>query len=227
MESYAKLRAMTAKPPWITPMGTRAPRPRRMPEERREELLQRLAELILVEGFAHLTVDDLASRLQCSKSTLYAIAPSKEQLVAAAVRHFFKQTNERIEGKVAPITDPGERIAAYLSGVGAELRRMSPQCYGDMVSSEPTAEIYAKNSLAAARRVREFIQAGIADGAFRAVNAEFVGAAVSLLVDGIQHGELLERTGLSSGDAFTELANLVLDALTGHPPAKSTRRTRR
>lgn len=226
MESYAKLRAMTSKPPWITPLGARA-RPRRMPEARREELLQRLEDLILVEGFAHLTVDDVASRLQCSKSTLYGIAASKEQLVAAAVRHFFREATERIEGKVAPITDPAQRIATYLAGVGTEMRRMSPQCYGDMVSSAPTAEIYAKNSLAAARRVGEFIQTGIAAGAFRAVNAEFVGASVSLLIDGIQHGELLERTGLSSGDAFTELANLVLDALTDHRATKSTRRSRR
>ena len=53
-------------------------------------------------------------------------------------------------------------------------------------------------------------------GAFRAINAEFVGAAVSLLIDGIQHGELLDRSGLSMADAYTELGGLVLAALTNH-----------
>lgn len=213
MRSYD---TMTSKPPWMTPLGVRAPRGRRMPEGRRAELLQRLEDLLLVDGFARLTVDDLASRLQCSKSTLYTIAASKEQLVLATVEHFFHEATARVEAKIAPIDDPSQRIAAYLAGLGEELRRMSPDCYLDMVSFEATAQTYAANSLAAARRVREFIQDGIAAGSFRAVNAEFVGVAVSLLIDGIQHGELLDRTGLSFGDAYTELSGLVLSALTNH-----------
>jgi hypothetical protein len=46
------------------------------------------------------------------------------------------------------------------------------------------------------------------------VHAQFVGESVGLLVDGIQHGDLLERTGLSSGDAYRELSGLVLATLT-------------
>ncbi|MEV4313964.1 TetR/AcrR family transcriptional regulator [Actinocrispum sp. NPDC049592] len=189
-----------------------------MSDSRREELLLRLENLILAEGFARLTVDDLASRLQCSKSTLYAIAASKEQLVVVAMRHFFREATARVAEKVASITDPPQRIAAYLSGLGEELRHMSPECYADMVSAEATAEIYAKHSLATAHRVRESIQDGVASGAFRAVNADFAGGAVSLLIDGIQHGELLDRTGLSTADAYTELAAFVLSALTNRSP---------
>ncbi|MFE0021958.1 TetR/AcrR family transcriptional regulator [Amycolatopsis sp. NPDC059021] len=210
---------MTVKPPWMTPPGVHTARTRRMSAARREELLRQLAGLVLAEGFARLTVDDLASRLQCSKSTLYAVAASKEQLVVLAVRHFFTESAARVSEKVAPITDPSQRIAAYLAGLGAEMRRMSPECYADMVTTQATAEIYARNSLAAAQHVRESIQDGVASGEFRAVNADFVGAAVSLLIDSIQHGELLDRTGLAMGDAYTELGNLVLAALTNHTGA--------
>lgn len=203
---------MSAKPPWMTP-GAQASRSRRMSESRREQLLRQLENLILAEGFARLTVDDLASRLQCSKSTLYAIASSKEQLVVAAVRHFFREASARVGEKVASITDPSQRIAAYLAGLGEEMRHMSPECYADMVSLQVTAEIYARHSMATAQRVRESIQDGVASGSFRAVNAEFVGGAVSLLIDGIQHGELLDRTGLSTADAYRELGALVLSAL--------------
>ncbi|MFI7114891.1 TetR/AcrR family transcriptional regulator [Amycolatopsis sp. NPDC049868] len=184
-----------------------------MSEARREELLQRLENIILAEGFAGLTVDDLASRLQCSKSTLYSIAGSKEQLVVVAVRHFFQEATARVEEKAGPITDPPRRIAEYLAGLGVEMRRMSPECYADLVGSAATSEVYAKYSLATAHRVRESIQDGVASGAFRALNADFVGAAVSLLIDGIQHGELLDRSGLAMADAYTELGGLVLAAL--------------
>jgi hypothetical protein len=130
------------------------------------------------------------------------------------LKRFFRIAAERVEARVADIADPSERIATYLAAVGTEMRRMSRECYADMVSQDSTRDIYAINSAAAASRVREFIQAGVEEGAFRSVHALFVGEAVGLLIEGIQHGELLERTDLSSGDAFTELGDIVLAALT-------------
>jgi hypothetical protein len=131
-----------------------------------------------------------------------------------AVRHFFRDATARVEEQVAGISDPARRIAVYLAAVGTEMRRMSQACYDDMVSHDATSGIYAVNSAAAARRVREYIHEGIEASRFRPLHAEFVGEAVGLLIDGIQHGELLARTGLSSGDAFTQLSDLVLAALT-------------
>ncbi|MFI6451872.1 TetR/AcrR family transcriptional regulator [Streptosporangium amethystogenes] len=189
-------------------------RKRKVDSDRQEELLRRLQDVLLTEGFAGLTVDNLAARLQCSKSTLYAIASSKESLVVKVLKQFFRVAAERVEARVAHIVSPPERIATYLTAVGAEMRRMSPACYADMVSQDSTRGLYALNSAAAARRVREFIQQGVGEGAFRSVHARFVGEAVSLLIEGIQHGELLARTNLSSGDAFTELGDIVLAALT-------------
>jgi hypothetical protein len=130
------------------------------------------------------------------------------------VKHFFREAAARIEASVAPIRDPRERIATYLAGVGREMRRMSPTCYADMLAFGTTRDIYDHNSRVAARRVHDMIHEGIASGAFRSVHAEFIGEAVSILIAGIQQGELLERTGLSSGEAFGELSTLVLAALT-------------
>ena len=58
---------------------------------RQTELLDQLEALFLAEGFAGFTLDDLAGRLHCSKSTLYALAGSKEQLAMRVVRHFFRK----------------------------------------------------------------------------------------------------------------------------------------
>jgi AcrR family transcriptional regulator len=193
---------------------TRVTARRRMSVERREAMLQRLEDLFLDEGFSELTIDDIAARLQCSKSTLYAVASSKEQLVTAAVKRFFREATRRIEERVAPIDRPEERIATYLASVGVEMRRMSRTCYEDMTIFEATNDIYRLNARASARRVRELIHEGVEAGNFRLVHAEFVGEAVGLLIEGIMHGRLLERTGLSSGDAYVELSSLVLSALT-------------
>jgi AcrR family transcriptional regulator len=199
---------------------------RRGSSERSEALLQQLEDLFLEVGFVDLTVDALARKLQCSKSTLYAIEPSRDQLVVAVVKHFFRYAAARIEAKVAEIHDPRDRVAVYLAGVGEEMRRMSPACYADMVASGTTRGIYDHNSRVAARRVQEMIREGITCGAFRPLHAEFVGQAVSLLIEGIQQGALLDRTGLSSGDAFVELAELVLSALAIDSGESSDRRSR-
>lgn len=169
---------------------------------------------MLSEGFAHLTMDELATRMQCSKSTLYAVAAGKDRVVLTVLKHFFREAAARIEERVATITEPAERIAAYLASVGDEMSRMSRKCHVDMVADDATFEVWALNARASALRVREFIGDGVAAGKFRGVHAEFVGEAVSLLVDGIQHGELLERTNLSSGEAYSQLSELVLAALT-------------
>ncbi|NEW36880.1 TetR/AcrR family transcriptional regulator, partial [Nocardia cyriacigeorgica] len=88
---------------------------------RRTELFDELVALLLAEGFAHLTLDAIAARLRCSKSTLYTLAGSKEQLVTAATVHFFKRSTDAVEAAVAVAGCPRERIAAYLAAVGEAL----------------------------------------------------------------------------------------------------------
>ena len=98
-----------------------APSPTRRGAARHSELLDALVDLLLAEGFAHLTLDELAGRLRCSKRTLYALAGSKEQLVRAAVVHFFDRATTRVEAAVAAVDAPPDRVAAYLRAVAAEL----------------------------------------------------------------------------------------------------------
>src|SRR5437879_3269606 len=68
---------------------------------RRSELFDDLVALLLREGFARFTLDELAARLHCSKRTLYGLASSKEQLVRAAVVHFFRNATARVEAALA------------------------------------------------------------------------------------------------------------------------------
>jgi hypothetical protein len=82
-----------------------------------------------------------------------------------------------------------------------------------MVSYAPTARIYRKNSEAAARRVHDLIEDGVRAGVFRDINATFAARLVAITIDAVQSGALLETTGLSAADAFTELGDLLLHGL--------------
>jgi AcrR family transcriptional regulator len=192
-----------------------------MIDKRRDALLDTLKDMVLEHGFTRLTMDDFAAHARCSKTTLYALGSSKESLVAALYRRFFRLATSTIEARIANIRPERARIGQYLTAIGDEMSRMSPFCYDDMMQLRATRDIYELNSKAAATRVRGFIEDGIASGEFRAANARFVGESVRVLIDAILHGILLDRTGLTSGQAYSEIGNLVLNALTNQGSSRS------
>ncbi|MFI5956218.1 TetR/AcrR family transcriptional regulator [Cryptosporangium sp. NPDC051539] len=180
---------------------------------RRSELLDALVALLLAEGFAAFTLDDLAARLHCSKRTLYSIAGSKEQLVRAAVVRFFRQATVAVETAVAREPDPAARIAVYLQAVAAALRPASAAILDDVASFAPAAEIYERNTRAAARRIRDLVDEGVASGAFREAHTGFVADVVASTMVRIQNRQVALATGLSDAEAYAELATLVTRGL--------------
>jgi AcrR family transcriptional regulator len=184
---------------------------------RRDELLASLTDLFLAEGFLEFGVGELAARLRCSRSTLYVVAQSKEQIVLGVLRHFFRGAAERIEARVAVEPDPGLRLAVYLRAVAQELAPASDRFYSDLAVYTPGREIYAENTRYAAERVQRLVAAGVEAGAMRPVNAAFVGNAVAAVMTGIQTGDVLGAAGLSDAAAYEALADLVMDGLRPGP----------
>ena len=101
---------------------------------RRDEVLDGLVALFLAEGFRSFSIEDWAGRLQCSKSTLYLVAASKEQLITAAVRAFFRRATDRVEARVAEESDPIGRIGTYLEAISTELAPASARFFADASS---------------------------------------------------------------------------------------------
>ena len=180
---------------------------------RQRVLRDRLVDLMLSEGFRHLTVDQVAAELNCSKRTLYALASSKEQLAVLAVRHFFKRSTDQVEAAIARTRAPARRVTRYLEAVAEALRPASRAFRDDVASFRPAAEIYEQNTLTAARRVRELIDEGTRAGVFRQVPAAFVSEVVTATMRRITSGEITAATGLSDAEAYAELARLVVAAV--------------
>ncbi|OLT00357.1 TetR family transcriptional regulator [Pseudonocardia sp. CNS-004] len=182
---------------------------------RREELFDALVALLLAEGFAHLTLDDVAARLHCSKRTLYSLAGSKEQLVRAAVVHFFRGATERVEAAVAADAGAGaaEQVGAYLHAVATELAPASARFFDDVAAFPPAAEVYERNTRAAAARVQQLVAGGVASGAFREVHTAFVADVVTATMVRIQQRQVATSTGLDDAQAYAHLAELLLRGL--------------
>lgn len=190
---------------------------------RRAQLFDQLVELFLSEGFAHLTLDDIASRLRCSKSTLYTLAGSKEQLVRAATVHFFRGATDLVEASLEDVQGFADRLTAYLSAVGVALRPASRQFMDDLAAFAPAREVYEQNTAFAAKRVQELIDDGAAAGEVRRVHAAFVADIAASTMARIQTREVSERTGLDDSQAYVELAALLTTGISGARHATEAR----
>jgi AcrR family transcriptional regulator len=178
--------------------------------DRHEQLADQLVALFLAEGFRRFTLGDLTQRLHCSKTTLYALGESKEQLVGNAVVRFFKAATREVEARTAEQDGAAAKIEAYLSAVADALRPASEAFIADIAAHPTARRAYARNTKIAAGRVRELIQEGVASGEFRQVHAEFVADTVAATMQRIQSGDAQRATGLRDAEAYEELARLVL-----------------
>ncbi|MYR06620.1 TetR family transcriptional regulator [Gordonia sp. SID5947] len=176
---------------------------------RRGDLFDALLRLLLSEGFAHLGVAELASALRCSKSTLYTLAGSKEQLVVKTVTHFFRTATDQVEGRVAEEVDARAKVITYLIAVGDALAPASDAFMTDLHAYEPTRELYERNTAAATVRVNELISAGVATGVFRDVDAAFAADLAASMMSRIQRREVALTTGLDDAAAYRQLASIL------------------
>ena len=180
---------------------------------RQADVFQRLIALTLERGFAGYTLEQAAIVLRCSKSTIYALAGSREQLIRAVVVAFFRGAAERVEERVAAEADPVRRIQVYLMAVADELRPASAQFMDDVAGFAPAREIYERNTAIAAERVKQLILDGIANDAFRDVQTAFIAEVVSSTMVRIQQREVSKNTGLSDAEAYADLANLIVNGI--------------
>ena len=184
---------------------------------RRAEILDGLVEIFLAEGFLAFSLDDLAARLQCSKSTLYGVAPSKEQVTTAVVRTFFREATARVDERAEAVRDPVARIGAYLHAISEELTPASSWFFADVNAFAPAREIYARNTSIAAGRVQQMVTAAAEARSTVAstINAAFLGAVTGSVMESIQRGALEAETGLKDATAYQLLADLIVAGVTG------------
>ncbi|GGV39082.1 TetR family transcriptional regulator [Actinomadura cremea] len=186
--------------------------PRTRAERRRADLVERLTDLFLARGFAELGVADLAAELRCSKSTLYTVAASREQIIVTVVRAFFRRATGRVEAALdaVPARDgPRERVGAYLRAISAELAPASPAFFADLDAFPPAREIYKENTRFAVRRVRGLVREASPDA-----DAAFAGAVAGQVMESIHRGDIKAQTGLDDSAAYAALAALIVARMT-------------
>lgn len=98
----------------------RAPRPLLAPEverslsDRQREILDALEALAMQDGFAELTMAQLAARVNCSLRTLYALAPRKDALLLTVIDRRLHRIGRAAMAAIEPGMDALTALRAYL-----------------------------------------------------------------------------------------------------------------
>jgi AcrR family transcriptional regulator len=174
---------------------------------RMRRLLRDLETLMLREGFLHLTMGDIAERLRCSKTTLYRLAGSTDDLFELVIRIWLARANDRSWHEYEQASDWPGRLVGFVTT--PFLNRDTSYAFIHDLKAFPGGH---RALLDYERRRRavvvDILQQGMEAGVFRTVHPELVADVIHRGADRILEPEFLGSVRLSVSDAFEQLLRL-------------------
>ncbi len=180
---------------------------------RGEQVLDELETIILAEGFSSLNVSDIATRLACSKRTLYTLAPSRNELVLTVLRRFFARIRAQADAAAATQDDPPQQVYDYLQVGVRAAQRIGPRTIDDIQSWLPAQEIWRDHISRRVDGLRVLLQRGVAAGAFHGIQPAFVAEIVFAALNRLREPDFYRSTDLSPFEAFEETYRMLLLSL--------------
>ena len=181
-----------------------------------EERLRALEDIFLREGFRRVTVGALASRLRCSRRTLYEIAPTKKELFLSVLDRFLCRIRERGAEAARTTPDLAERIGAYLEPGIEETRRATRLFTADIASFPAASRLMETHQRSRMQGLRDIIAEGVRGGLFRGFDPHLVAEVFAFAYRRSTQPDFLAETNLSMNEAFRELSRLLRHGLL-HP----------
>lgn len=184
---------------------------RRPDEKRTEQLLEDLTELMLSEGLGVFRVGELAARMKCSRSTLYKLAPSKDELMRRLFVRYVDEALDASEAAAQAHESAADKILAFADVLRVYQDRGSLAFWRDVRDFDLTRGVLDVGVARGYRKIQAYMDEGIASGEFRAdANTEFLSYLVWLCAGAARDPEVLERFGMSPGQAMDELGRFIV-----------------
>jgi AcrR family transcriptional regulator len=194
--------------------------------DRGRQILDELEAIIVEEGFASLTVADMAARVRCSRSTLYDLAPSKDELVLVVVDRRLRRIGRMKQARLDELDDHADQLRMVISGKFRELQETNIRFIEDVARTPAVQRLIADHFRYGVALLRDVIDAGIAAGRFRPLHSLIVAETIDAALERIQRPDVLRDMGISFDEATVELIDLLCTGLVIEPPAKNAARAR-
>lgn len=176
-------------------------------------MLGELETVFFKEGFRSLTIQELAARLHCSRSTLYDLAPSKDELVLLVIDRLLQRVGRQAMAQVRALDDPLRRLHAYMSTASAALSPGAQAFSADVAAHPGAHRLFQDHYRYATSVCAELIQEGIDREVFREIDARLVAEFLYAGLDRLQDPEVLQMTRHTNAEAIQQMFDVVLFGL--------------
>lgn len=103
----------------------------------KQKILSAFTDLVKLQGFSKVTVDQLAEHTGISKRTIYRYFNSKEEIITSVVEDFVSQVAKELEQVVHSSSNPVETISNVTMVVCRNIRSMQPLALYDLQKHYP------------------------------------------------------------------------------------------
>ena len=182
---------------------------------RQRAVFESLLERFLQNGFVDFTIDRAARELRCSKTTLYALGGTRDDIVERILIGFFRQVAARTEAALRAERSHAATMKAYFDAIVQALEPASPAFTRDLTRDPVGQKVYGRNTEAATDRIRAILEAGVAAGEFRGINVDFVARVTQTTMHRIRRGDFDDI--LPAKDLYRELGQLTVRGILAHP----------
>ena len=180
---------------------------------RQEQILDVIEHVFLREGMHNVRIGDLAAEAQCSRSTLYEIAPTKEELLLLTLDRMMRRITRRGAEAIRHESDPADRVRAMLTSGALDFAPLGT-AFMEAIHEYPPARWLFDRHIGAARSVLErLIEEMSASGRFRQVNARVVADGLFVLVMRFTDPDFVRTTGVETSEALAQLFTILVDGL--------------
>ena len=181
--------------------------------DRQREILDQLG-TVFADGFADLTMAEIASRVSCSLRTLYALAASRDELVLIVVdRHLWRvgrTAHDAVDDDMAPL----DALRAYLRAATVAVSRTTEAWARDIATVPAARRLADGHNEYLFEMTRTFLDAAVARGDIPDVDTAAVARVLAGLGRDLSRPDIIRSLRTSPKEAADAVMDLILKGLT-------------
>jgi AcrR family transcriptional regulator len=182
---------------------------------RQRELLDRLG-VMFDDGFASLTMAEIAARLNCSLSTLYSLAPRRDDLVLTVVDRNLRLVGRSAIAAIRPGMTALEALTAYLEAVTFALLGWTEAFARDMAAMPAANKLRDEHDEYLFAVTRSLLDLAVELGEIGPIDTAAVGRVLSLLGRLFTQPNVIDTLETSPRQASSEVVGLISLGLRRH-----------
>jgi AcrR family transcriptional regulator len=183
---------------------------------RQRELLDQI-EHLFANGFADLTMAGLAARLNCSLRTLYALAPSRDELVLVVVDRSLWRTGRVAREAIGHDLAPLDAVRAYLEAATVAVSGWTEPFARDLAAVPAARQLASEHNEYLFAVTRTLLDLGVERGDIPDVDTAAVARVLAGLGGFFSRPHVIPTLRSSPKEAADGVVDLVLRGLTSLP----------